>query len=100
MSSYNLNLAIAPYFYHDCDACHFLGNWDDPDDGTRYDLYVCKGTVIARYGDDGPSYMSGLPFVGRNRPLTVACRRAIQRGFSELMGEKPDLFQLLDADDI
>lgn len=50
-----------PVFAHDCDACIFLGHYEDSD------LYFCGkemglGTVIARYGGDGPAYASGLPF--------------------------------------
>lgn len=49
-----------PRFQHDCDACRFLGTYFD------HDVYVCMnystdrahGSVIARYGDDGPDYLS------------------------------------------
>ena len=51
-----------PRHKHDCDACQFLGVWDDKD---RYDLYVCgqdkvANTVIARWGSEGSEYVSGL----------------------------------------
>lgn len=49
----------APRFTHDCDKCDFLGrhgNWD---------LYYCYKdvfgpTVIARFGDEGSEYISGM----------------------------------------
>lgn len=46
---------------HDCQGCTYLGSC------RGHDLYFCgtqigDPTVIARYGDDGPEYMSGLPF--------------------------------------
>lgn len=51
-----------PVFAHDCDECIYLGHYEE------HDLYFCpkelggEGTVIARYGGDGPEYASGLPF--------------------------------------
>lgn len=49
-----------PYYQHTCPHCIFLGNFED------YDLYFCHNakldTVIARYGDNGPDYTSGLGF--------------------------------------
>lgn len=53
----------APKWKHDCDKCRFLGQTI----GGRHisDLYVCdtsgpdmSPTLIARYGDDGPEYLS------------------------------------------
>lgn len=64
-------------FKHDCDICVFLGQFNE------YDLYFCDAgfaTVIARYGDDGPEYMSGMTFA-RNKecmPLYEAKQRAIK----------------------
>lgn len=45
-------------FTHDCAACSYLGQ------GARHpynavDVYRHGGTLIARYGDDGPDYLSG-----------------------------------------
>lgn len=53
-----------PKFQHDCTACIFLGHFED------HDLYYCdrEPTVIARFGDDGPQYGSGLAFA--NHPLS------------------------------
>lgn len=47
-----------PKFQHDCSRCVYLGHFED------HDLYYCAGepTVIARFGDEGPDYGSGLPF--------------------------------------
>lgn len=47
---------MAPRYKHDCDACRYAGNWEGQD------LYYCPncdgGTVVLRYGDDGPDYAS------------------------------------------
>lgn len=47
-----------PKFKHDCTSCVYLGHFED------HDLYYCPNdpTVIARFGDEGPDYGSGLPF--------------------------------------
>jgi len=50
---------------HDCESCEFLGTVNI--DGRTFDLYTCAQgglgrTFIARYGDDGPDYSSGLNF--------------------------------------
>lgn len=54
---------VNPRHKHDCDNCVFLGHYK------KYDLYCCPkinskkiSTVVARYGDDGPDYYSGLDF--------------------------------------
>ena len=55
---------MKPQFKHDCDDCAFLGRSKD---GT-HDLYFhdsdceCKRTIIARYGNNGPEYKSGMIF--------------------------------------
>jgi len=45
-----------PLFRHDCDNCQFLGNFQE------HDLYVHRhrtsDTVVARYGSEGPEYLS------------------------------------------
>jgi hypothetical protein len=47
-----------PRYTHDCDACEYLG------EHLEYDLYYCPrcdgGTVLARYGNDGPDYASTM----------------------------------------
>lgn len=58
-----------PLYQHDCTDCQYLGRYlkpmesihDDPD--AVYDLYYCpktsgSGSVLARYGNDGPDYLS------------------------------------------
>lgn len=48
---------MEPKFKHDCTACHFLGHF------FKHDVYVCDngysgGSIVARYGDEGPDYQS------------------------------------------
>jgi hypothetical protein len=70
-------LAPKVRFEHDCEKCTFLGN-----DG-EHDLYFCMQmgsmpTVIARYGNGGPDYASGL---GTTHPsLQEGERRAREKG--------------------
>ncbi len=73
-----------PRFVHDCERCEFLGS-----ENSR-DLYFCTQgrelpTVIARFGDDGPDYSSGLPFAVEGEfgipELLEAKKRAIAKGF-------------------
>ena len=47
-----------PKFDHDCDNCQYVGNFKE------YDLYFCNTTptVIARYGNEGSEYASGMVF--------------------------------------
>lgn len=51
-----------PRYQHDCSTCKFLGEHEE------YDLYVCAhkdrqiDTIIARCGNKGPDYTSGLEF--------------------------------------
>jgi hypothetical protein len=71
--------AAKPQFQHDCPRCTFLGAFN------HHDLYHCTQggghpTVIARYGDDGWDYLSGLPFTARSVELMEAERRARERG--------------------
>lgn len=69
-------------FEHDCAKCTFLGQFGD------YDLYHClkQGpefpTVIARWGDDGPEYNSGMVQADCHTDprLVEARKRAIARG--------------------
>ena len=68
-----------PMYTHDCSRCTFLGTFED------YDLYYCPQggltTVIARFGNKGAEYMSGLPVInkhigGKLNPLWIAKIRA------------------------
>jgi len=68
-----------PQFAHDCDKCQFLGRYICERYG-ECDLYYCDQgaaveTVVARYGNDGPQYTSGMAFVGSVPCLTEAHRR-------------------------
>lgn len=66
-----------PQFKHDCERCEFLASINLPSwelnkmSEQTFDLYHCPGTlggsVIARFGDDGPEYASGdVGTVARN----------------------------------
>ena len=63
-------------YIHDCQKCIFLGQFNE------FDLYFCGGTayntVIARYGDDGPDYLSGMFSIDPN--LEEAKKRARELG--------------------
>lgn len=73
-------------YAHDCDRCTDLGTFETWDQA--YDLYWCHEigvTLVARYGPNGPDYISGLGcgHVCRNderHPLGEAYRRAKHRG--------------------
>lgn len=50
-------------FVHDCEACRWVGRYDNPRNGNqRFDVWVCgdpsNPSVIARYSSYGPDYMS------------------------------------------
>ena len=50
-------------YKHDCFKCEYLGQYGE------YDLYYCdKGiqTFIARYGDGGCDYVSGMNFATKD----------------------------------
>ena len=68
-------------FQHDSTCCTFLGSYDG------HDLYWCAQggafpTVMARYGNEGSEYKSGMIFADRglNPHLVEAKRRAQERG--------------------
>lgn|SRR3990167_8419860 len=84
--------ASRPRWTHDCKACRFLGRFDYAESPTdprwHYDLYYCPkssgGTVLARWGQQGPQYTSLILtlIVGlgvSSEPLKEAARRQIQR---------------------
>lgn len=54
--------ALYPKFRHDCGHCKFITGLLIR--GERHDLYICvddrtgSGSVVYRYGDDGPEYSS------------------------------------------
>jgi hypothetical protein len=69
-------------FSHDCEACTLIGLTE------THDLYVCAQgspggghrTIVARYGDHGPDYVSGDGLVYLDTPL----------GRVQLRFEKPE----------
>lgn len=90
-----------PNFDHDCDSCTFLGCLHR--EGKTYDLYYCKRggpTVIARFGSEGPDYMSGLELARKLKrmgkegeksscyPLVIALDRAIDKELTKPMCER------------
>lgn len=95
--------ASEPEFKHDCKNCKFLGRYRAVigpafrEYGGKFDLYVCPQgsapTVIARFGNKAPDYMSGLPIalaqIGEERnptwPLVEALTRAIHRGYLKIV---------------
>lgn len=65
-------------FTHDCDKCKPLGQATHGE----YDLYYCDEvvpTVIARYGNEGSHYMSGMELT--LEPLMEAKQLAMKAGF-------------------
>jgi hypothetical protein len=79
-----------PVHKHDCDECTYLGF--SRYDTTHFDLYFCEQsgglpTVIARWGDEGPKYISGLR--SREYCLVVARKRAIDLGLYGLECQYP-----------
>jgi hypothetical protein len=80
-----------PQFKHDCSSCKYLGRYQHTDFAGRtwnYDLYYCgdnpshnkvRATVIARFGNEGSQYQSGL---NSGLPeLEEAKKRAINKGY-------------------
>lgn len=55
----------APIYAHDCEGCVFVGAYQT--DIQKYDGYFCKdcdsGSVVLRYGNDGPQYASAPKFI-------------------------------------
>jgi hypothetical protein len=83
-----------PQYTHDCDKCIFLGIHRNGDEIS--DLYYCKQnigapTVIARFGNYGADYTSGMSFVGHNVALTEAHRRWLLLELARLTAERDRL---------
>ncbi len=79
-----------PKYTHDCENCKFLGTHQD------HDLYFCDNlekdsesdffsTVIARYGNEGSEYKSGMVFAKEGHILFEAKNRVLEMG---LVNEK------------
>ena len=69
-----------PRFTHDCARCVTLGEFNG------HDLYFCQQrslgipTVLARYGNQGPEYYSGILSAAHEPRLGEALVRAGERG--------------------
>jgi len=92
---------MAPRFTHDCDECVYMATLEyratvtEPNGkfrtvapaqtDTLFDLYFCakqpKPTVIARHGNAGPEYKSGLIAAEHDPELLLAKRMAVAKGF-------------------
>lgn len=72
-----------PRYLHDCDCCQYLGRHTSEHHG-EMDLYAHsrgRTTVIARFGDHGSEYLSGLyAAYGADADLTEARQRAEAAG--------------------
>jgi len=76
-------------FQHDCGGCVLIqgGYRYNGNNGERgiYDLYFCKQgalgrpTVIARFGNEGHEYSSGI-FSRGSGPLAIAIKKSIKLG--------------------
>jgi hypothetical protein len=81
-----------PLYEHDCKNCKYLGRytvsqyyWDMTGGVKEVDLYFCTqggflNTVIARFSNDGPDYISGLYNCDTNVILAEAKKRALELG--------------------
>lgn len=90
-------MATTPRFVHDCDICTFLGH--SHEGNLPVDLYHCAAgptaAVITRYGNAGPDYHSGIPFLFHIESLREAVLRAVDR---RLLSTHEVLSQLRPAD--
>lgn len=72
----------APWFQHDCRACRFIGGTSLM--GQHYDLYFCdtptEPNLLARRGNAGGEYVSGLSAVVNEPALALALAKAIHLG--------------------
>lgn len=68
-----------PKFEHDCKKCRFLG----PNKKDDHDLYFCwqteLPTVIARYGNYGHEYKSGMAAAHVDQELGEAMKLAAEQ---------------------
>lgn len=75
---------MKPLYQHDCTMCIYLKSAEVCQ--KVYDFYYCGGsdnhlsaTVIARFGNDGPDYFSGVSFSTINPMLALATTVAMAR---------------------
>ena len=77
----NTHIKPAARYKHDCDKCVYLGQHDGDDlYFCAQDSSYCHPTLIARYGNDGPEYRSGLCFKDIDPSIGAAYRLACERG--------------------
>lgn len=75
-----------PFWPHDCEECHYLGReyYQTPEgEFVRFDLYYCRRmvpTVMGRYGQEGPDYVSGMALADHHPALREARKRARDLG--------------------
>jgi len=72
------NVTNEPKFKRNGADCTFLGHFNNHD--LYYSDQAGLPTVIARYGNDGDQYTSGMTFVGTVPELTKAHELAKERG--------------------
>lgn len=84
-----------PFWQHYCSTCIYVGSYEyhaGKDEIRRYDIYLCEQsvglTIIARYGNEGHEYTSGMEFAieGLKSPIQ-----------SEAYKRKPLLYGLILA---
>lgn len=93
---------MPPRYKHTCPNCTYLGQSEE------YDLYVCSrknreiDSIIARFGNEGPDYISGLHYALSAQDFTLhtidkarwtlaqALLRAIAKGYTV---KKEDIFE-------
>lgn len=74
-----------PVYVHDCKQCVYLGNYEHH--GVFFDLYVCShkdkiiDTLVARHGNEGPEYCSGVVFIKTHPQIKKAYELALAKGY-------------------
>lgn len=69
---------MEPKFSNSSDAREFLGHFQEHD--LYFDPQMGIPTIIARFGEDPPDYVSGLDFADTNPVIAEGKRIAIERG--------------------
>lgn len=93
-----------PHFEHDCATCVFLGHYSGRGHNPQgaempMDLYVCRQggifpTIVARTGNDGPDYCSGIPSGGAHDHDGIAegLKRALALGYLRIRYDVTDRY--------
>jgi hypothetical protein len=91
-------------YQHNCDNCRALGTFEheeargEGDVGIRtYDLYTCGDSVIARFGDDGPEYVSSLMALVVRVAHKGHEMRLLQEAFRRVAEERGEEFKAAAA---